>query len=430
MEAGSRPRRDALTAMTQDHDNFVFSIREKMENVSLSRCICRIPDKLFDRNEEEYTIPALVSIGPLHHGKEKLKFMEGQKWYYLNTLLSRTPNMEANLDTCVIKLRELERKARKCYGENVPLESNEFIEMMLLDGLFIIELFLKLAVTSLRRRGDNIFNTHETFIRLRSDLILLENQIPFFILRELFTLVPIPKQCGLSLTELALQFFRSMVLGDVQILQKKFGQDISHLLDLVHQSYLPTFPMVKRTEAETNLHRATKLKALGVHIKKFNNNNLLNINFYDGVLQVPPLNINDHTEILLRNFIAMEHCNPNCPKHVTSYVYLIRRLMRSKEDARLLCKKRIFAGLEEENMVLMFTRIHVEIDVEEFYYKGLCDQIDKYCKTGKQVWCQKLTQRHETLLRFADCVLAILLLIASSHFRRERGRLNLHIWCR
>lgn len=385
MEAESRPGRHASTEIAQEHENLVFSIREKMENVSLSHCICRIPDKLFNHNEEKYTIPALVSIGPLHHGEEKFAFMDGQKWYYLNTLLSRTPHMEAKLDACVIRLRELERKARKCYGENVPLESNEFIEMMLLDGAFIIELFLKLFVTSLRRRGDIIFNTHEMFIRLRSDLILLENQIPFFILRELFFLVPIPKQCSLSLTELALHFFRSMVSGDIQILQKRFGQDICHLLDLVHQSYLPTFPKVQHSEAETNLHCATKVKALGVHIKKFNNDKLLNINFDDGVLQVPPLNFNDHTEILLRNFIAMEHCKQNCSKHVTSYVYLVRHLMQSKEDAGLLCQRRIFTGLEEENIVSIFTRIHVEIDVEEFYYKGLCDQIHKYGKSGKQV---------------------------------------------
>lgn len=411
MEAERRPRRDASAEIAQEHENFILSVREKMEKASYSHCICKIPDKLFNHNEEKYTIPALVSIGPLHHGEEKFTFMEGQKWYYINTLLSRTPNMEASLDTCVRKLKELEWRARKCYGEDVTLESNKFIEVMLLDGLFIIELFLKLAVKNLRRRGDIIFSTHETFIRLRSDLILLENQIPFFILRELFILVPIPKQCSLSLIELALHFFRSMISGDVQILQKKFGQDFSHLLDLVHQSYLPTFPMVQHSEAETNLHSATKLRALGVDIKKFKNDNLLNINFFDGVLQVPPLNFNNHTEILLRNFIAMEHCNLNCSKRVTSYVYLLRYLLQTKEDARLLCQRRIFNGMEEEDIVLMFTKIHVEIDVKEFYYKGLCDQIDKYGKSGKQVWCQKLKQMHENSLRVAACIHAILLLL-------------------
>ncbi|KAL8157930.1 UPF0481 protein At3g47200-like [Apium graveolens] len=393
MEEERRPGKDALNEISQEHEDFVLSVREKMEKVSYSHCICRIPDKLFNHKEDKYTIPALVSIGPLHHGEEKFTFMEGQKWYYMNTLLSRMPNMEASLDTCVRKLKGLEWRARKCYGEDVTLESNKFIEVMLLDGLFIIELFLKLAVKSLRRRGDIIFSRHETFIRLRSDLILLENQIPFFILCELFILVPIPKLCSLSLTELALHFFRSMISGDVLILQKKFGQDFSHLLDLIHQSYLPTFPTVQHSEAETKLHSATKLKALGIDIKKFKNDNLLNINFFDGVLQVPPLKFNDHTEILLRNFMAMEHCNQNCSKLVTSYVYFISYLMQSKEDARLLCRSHIFSGLEEENIVLMFTKIHVEIDVEEFYYKGLSDQIDMYGKSGKQEKMLKMLAR-------------------------------------
>ena len=41
-------------------------------------CLYRVPKQLRNVNEEAYT-PKLVSIGPLHHGREELRDMEMQK---------------------------------------------------------------------------------------------------------------------------------------------------------------------------------------------------------------------------------------------------------------------------------------------------------------------------------------------------------------
>lgn len=72
--------------------------------------------------------------------------MEDHKWRYLYALLTRGSNLKVTLDSCVKALRELEHRARLCYEEDINLSSDEFLNIMLVDGGFIIELFLKYAV--------------------------------------------------------------------------------------------------------------------------------------------------------------------------------------------------------------------------------------------------------------------------------------------
>ncbi|KAG6680174.1 hypothetical protein I3842_13G028200 [Carya illinoinensis] len=90
-------------------------------------CIYNVPKILRKVNEEPYT-PKLVSIGPLHHRNRKLRDMEMQKLRYLR-------------DFCIIE--ENADKIRRCYAETSKLSSKEFINMILLDRIFIIELFLR-----------------------------------------------------------------------------------------------------------------------------------------------------------------------------------------------------------------------------------------------------------------------------------------------
>ena len=111
-------------------------------------CIYRVPKQLRKVNEEAYT-PKLVSIGPFHHGKDDLKEMEKHKQRYLMDFLFRTQNSRKDIednDKILLSLlkiiEENEIKIRHCYSED-RLNSKDFVEMILLDAIFIIELFLK-----------------------------------------------------------------------------------------------------------------------------------------------------------------------------------------------------------------------------------------------------------------------------------------------
>ncbi|GFZ13903.1 hypothetical protein Acr_24g0000930 [Actinidia rufa] len=341
METESRsPRRmhvgDYVTVEIKPEDErLISSIKQHVESVSVSNCICRVPRNVSRESTMNY-FPDLVSIGPFHHGEAKLIATEDKKWRYLNALLSRKPNLEATLAHCVSALKELEPKVRKFYVEKINRGSDELVKMMLVDGCFIIELFLKYSMKGLRRRDDPFFNKKDTFFQLRCDLILLENQIPFFILQCLFSLVPIPTQCTQSLIELALSFFRRMIPGDDIILQGNFRQDFNHLLDLIHNCYLPTHPEVQPRVEKKNLCCATKIQESGIGFRKATAESLLDVKFVRGVLEIPPLKLHEYTEIVFRNLIALENCTPDRPMYVTSYALLMgktRTIQKRREIA-------------------------------------------------------------------------------------------------
>ncbi|PRQ38099.1 hypothetical protein RchiOBHm_Chr4g0410021 [Rosa chinensis] len=54
----------------------------RLSPISNSRCIYRVPNRLRHVSEDVYT-PRVISIGPLHHGREALKAMEEHKKRYL-----------------------------------------------------------------------------------------------------------------------------------------------------------------------------------------------------------------------------------------------------------------------------------------------------------------------------------------------------------
>ncbi|KAH0983649.1 hypothetical protein GBA52_010826 [Prunus armeniaca] len=128
--------------------------------------IYRVPETLRRHNE---TAPNLVSIGPFHHGRARLQAMEGMKLWYLKCLLDKlTPGKDLAYLICAI--REQENFCRDCYEERFPLSSDEFVEMMLVDGCFIIELLRKQVLLSPLENDDAIFRTPRMLSTITNDL--------------------------------------------------------------------------------------------------------------------------------------------------------------------------------------------------------------------------------------------------------------------
>ncbi|XP_073143687.1 UPF0481 protein At3g47200-like isoform X2 [Henckelia pumila] len=424
MEVGSSsreildPKKDHVAIDIVHEENLAYLIKEKMDSISPSHCVCRVPEQLF-KEYREYYFPSTVSIGPFH--RHKVEAMEEKKWCYFDTLLSRNHKAEETLDSCIKAVRHVEKQARKFYGQTVDMGSDEFVEMLLVDGCFIIELLLEYAIKSLRRRDDPIFSTNDTIYGIRRDLILLENQVPFFILERLFHLVPIPTQCQLSLVELALCFFKNILsMHDEHIPREKYDPKIHHLLDLIRQHYLPTSPEVLSNvqhEHKNLPHHAIHLVDIGASLKPMiSEESPLNINFLDGELKIPPLKIDGYTEILFRNLIAMELCCHELPKHVASYAVFMKRLLRYKRDVRLCQMKKILIdGCGREGQIVgLFKRLCVDVDIDNtnFSYNEICERIHGYEANSKQVWWKRLRHSyHRTHAGVASLSVVLLLLV-------------------
>ncbi|KAK9921198.1 hypothetical protein M0R45_029719 [Rubus argutus] len=123
------------------------------------------------------------------------------------------------------------------------MSSSDFVEMMVLDGYFIIELFRHVC------RNDDVIGKNDPISSmpwlipiLTRDLLKLENQLPFFILERLFDLTHTPG-FGDPLPLLALKFFNLSFPRPIQVLKETSGDSeagVSHLLSLFHLSFFYT----------------------------------------------------------------------------------------------------------------------------------------------------------------------------------------------
>lgn len=116
-----------------------------------ARSIYKVPEGLHQAQVSAF-VPRLISIGPLHHNDQKFKAMERYKTMYLEELLGESPRPATLLhsrmeDTRMVDLdkamKDLLQRAWASYQPKPDIEGKDFIEMMKLDGCFIIQLLRK-----------------------------------------------------------------------------------------------------------------------------------------------------------------------------------------------------------------------------------------------------------------------------------------------
>ncbi|CAA0835104.1 Unknown protein [Striga hermonthica] len=169
-----------------DRDVLIDSSLLHLPSYSLnSPTIFRVDHDTRHGSEKLYD-PIVVSIGPFHHQTAHLQKMQLQKLAYLKCLLKRRG--ESTVDKYVAAVRSLEEKARNSYSEPIELNTDEFVTILVLDGLFVVELLRKDHIRRLREKNDPIFRLEHILVMVQRDLMLVENQVPFFVLHRLFTM--------------------------------------------------------------------------------------------------------------------------------------------------------------------------------------------------------------------------------------------------
>jgi len=297
-----------------DINELANSLREQLKikkAFSQACCIDRVPERLRKLNEKAYT-PRAVSIGPIHHGKENLKAMEDYKIMYLQQFLEQ--NLLVSVEVLINLIKENETELRDSYAETIDLSRKDFVTMIILDAVFIIMVLLNMKYFRgfyERRRGDHIFYRPFKLVDVMLfDRCLLENQLPFFILRKFFELSSVavnPDNC--TLVELTCGFLKvpwsDWVEEDSWKIIDSFG--VLHFVDFLRKCHQPPekhLPAKKTTFLSALT--ATELHQSGVEFKNPEKSSLLDITFSNGILEIPRLKIHDVMEILFRNLQAYE----------------------------------------------------------------------------------------------------------------------------
>ncbi|KAL6145741.1 hypothetical protein ACLB2K_056426 [Fragaria x ananassa] len=385
-----------------------------------SCCIFRVPQSLLEINGKSYQ-PHIVSIGPYHRGEPHLRMIEEHKWRYLGSLLSRTEPKGLTLQHYLKSIEPMEARARECYSETIHLSSDEFVEMMVLDGCFLIELFRKNGRVVRFERDDPLVNMFWVIPFMVRDFLRLENQIPYFVLEHLYDLITKAedrKDSVKSLSLLALGFFNNHMLRPDPVIEKLHSLTGKHLLDLLRLSVIPAgYAEPQRSSTPTHIiHCVSKLRHAGIKLNAKEFESFLMVKFKRGVIEMPTITIDDFMSAFLLNCVAYEQCHKSCSKHITTYATLLDCLVNSYKDVEYLCDRNImencYGNDGEISHFINNMGKDVAFDYDRCYLSKLFNDVHDYYRNSWHVtWASFKYTYFDTPWSFVSALAALILLI-------------------
>ncbi|TQE09156.1 hypothetical protein C1H46_005091 [Malus baccata] len=438
-KSGEGPKSPESEWMINIKDKLVQAGHVNAARPWAKHCIYRVPHYLRE-GADKAIVPQIVSLGPYHHGKRHLRQMDCHKWRLLRRMLKRTKQcIELYLDS----IKKVEEKARACYEGPVAmgLSSNEFVEMMVLDGCFVLELF-RVVGEGFKQLGyprdDPIFAMGGTMHSIQRDMIMLENQLPLFILDRLLGLQPGPKQSGV--VELALKFLDPLMPTDEPLTERdrkksSIYDPLSknlHCLDVFRRSLLPTRPTKKCSQSnrfadkrrQQVIHCVMELREAGIKFKKRKTDMFWDVKFKNGILEIPRLLIHDGTKSLFLNLIAFEQCQLGCSNEITSYVIFMDNLINSPQDVGYLHYCGIiehWLGSDDE-VADLFNHFCQEVvfDINDSYLSPLSADVNRYFNHRWNGWRASLKHNYFSnpwaIISFIAAVVLLLLTLAQTFY--------------
>ncbi|KAJ6971981.1 hypothetical protein NC653_032516 [Populus alba x Populus x berolinensis] len=347
-------------------------------------CIYRVPGALRKSNEAIYT-PQEVSIGPIHHDRKNLQPMNTQKRRYLKEFCNRVVGetrvqhvkfLEKIWDT----IENEEENIRQCYedGSHEVAESDRFVKMVLLDAVFILEYLLRNKDFK-KYEDDSLLRRNGLTFWIRRDLLLLENQLPFFILEKLYGhLLQDGEGSYTSFRDLAYEYLNRYTKSPYKPNDNK---EILHFTDLVRSSLSFNHPDPSSAEPIGKFYSATKLHEAAINFKELRNECLLDVKFSStkGELRIPRLQIDHHTELLFGNLIALERCHYKGDEYICHYVKLLDTLVAKPKDVALLIKNNIIdTDRDGASVKILIDKLSAETSEEYSIYYNLYKQLDQH----------------------------------------------------
>ncbi|KAJ4809676.1 hypothetical protein LUZ62_022242 [Rhynchospora pubera] len=385
----------------------------KKDEKTVLLSICRIPANIRERDKMFYE-PRVVSIGPFYRGRDSLRAMEEQKLYHLRDFLARYP--ETDMKVLVREMILLEDQARQCYAERINLDSREFVEMLLLDGCFILEN----AIKWLNNESDRLKHVRWATQCIFSDLLLAENQIPFFVVTKLISLIQADEKQRTELLSILSAYFGSNFFCFVPFhVDTHSLSGARNLVHLYYQLFVPKrrsyqsnpkntcaststsrglystfklciFPQSGQGDLKQNIEEpiyvipcATELLQSGIIFKpKKSPTDLLDVTFQDGILEMPPLSLGPRDKVTFLNAVAFEQSSGEDEFPFTSYVALMENLVKTSKDVVALRQCGIIYTFDpnEEEVALFFNHAGqvCSLDYSNHYLANLFTEIKCY----------------------------------------------------
>ncbi|KAK1318035.1 UPF0481 protein [Acorus calamus] len=216
--------------------------------------------------------------------------MEKHKWRMVRRLLSRRREVDL-LGECLRKVKALKERAKSCYAEVIDMGDSEFVEMMVLDGCFLIGvLHLERSETN-KRKNENMETVMEEeeeeeeddwvwkaqkdqeevesdamhsslwlLEHVNHDLLKVENQIPFFVVEALFNLLVLQPDHGPNATiyDLAMNLLNKLNPSNAYVWTTK-DTKVHHLFHLFYEMVVPEANSDDTETSSSSVQESTNL---------------------------------------------------------------------------------------------------------------------------------------------------------------------------
>ncbi|XP_020199976.1 UPF0481 protein At3g47200-like [Aegilops tauschii subsp. strangulata] len=377
-----------------------------------------------------------VAIGPYHRGDRGLAFDDEAKLPFLRYLQDRCG---LDVEQYVAALGAARGRFREEFADDADAvaadwlrDEEKFVKMLLLDSSFLLVFSLMFGKTggSEERAAASVV-TRERFIlytavaqyadEVKLDLLVLENQIPFAVVKLL----------AASCRGLKLRSVEELVVGCFDgiwptrardkvelLLRQTTDARFYHILHLFHWSRVPEnkyrllsvplkFPEAKESESEWIMPCARELHRAAVWFRKpcldgaERHGGDLNMEFRSAaaspmaVMTIPSFHILAYTAALLHSMVAFEkHFHWAHGACVTVHVRRMEGLIRCPQDAALLRRRWILGSVKctDEEVVDFFRDMVAEaagVRMPE-EYGGMISAVARHRRRRARRWCGDL----------------------------------------
>ena len=371
--------------------------------------IQRVPAMLRQEHFHKYYKPRAIAIGPLHHDSKTL-FKEDFKTKLVAKFVEEGDEAETLYLIIKKNIKQLKDYFDKEVIKSYDNDEENLALMLFSDGCSILQFIFSSALGNLKLF--NINNGQAALIQ--QDLFLLENQIPYQVLK---LLMESSSHNTEKLKESIKTFIRMNVMSPAKYSDKiKIDLETKepvHLLDLLRSALLQENnhhnhddghkrDLSKcQIEYKRTFRNIQDLKASGIKLEPSDTCSLRDITFstlcFAGYLKLPPLIVDDSTGRKLLNLVAFEMCPDKFQTEdgVTSYVYFLDSLIDNEEDAKDLRMATIFRNRlsSDAEVAKIFNEIGTDL-VPAPGYVDVKIKIQKHYDNRCMTWVAQMYRDH------------------------------------
>ncbi|XP_061337048.1 uncharacterized protein LOC133284086 [Gastrolobium bilobum] len=325
----------------------------------------RVPAYVGARVElKEFYVPKLISFGPIHMLKPYVQQGRLYKLRWTEMYLQQT---NQTFDNLIHRLSENYQDIKKFTGEhwnslyrNAWGREFAFEKALVVDGCSVLQLLDKSAGS--RHPEEQLMLNSNQLVRVHQDMLLLENQIPYAVLKLIcgddqdrlkrcmrnFLLIH-----GINVDVIRRNTTSMDVVGgksrehSTVIVEEEEEEDPIHLLDYLRRAllardrhHIPTKTiLIRRRPLHLRKYRIgtiRELKAAGIRIRKRKDTSFYPI-FMNGRLELPEFTVDGSTALIFYNLIAYEMC-PDFRNNyeISSHLVFLGSLVDHPEDVKEL----------------------------------------------------------------------------------------------